>query len=210
VILPAAALLLPVLALASAAEDPQPYPAREVLEAFATACSGIEIPAVASASLQAAGWEAIDPAADSQIGRILAGGRAAMEAADVADPEGPQTTMTDGGTYRREVAGRELFAIVSGVVLDDVASYGCRIYDLSAPAPLTPDELESWAVRKPQMVPTGLPGATKHVWNPGLKPGHIEMEVSFVPRGTRLPAPIADIPLSGLVMTASALEFLDS
>jgi hypothetical protein len=129
---------------------------------------------------------------------------------ELVSQEDPAPEIIDGGTWRREIAGRELFLIISGIRDPDIASYGCRLYDLSAPAPLSAEQLENWAARAPQMVPTGLPGATKHVWNPGLKPGHMEMEASFVPQGTELPAPLTGIPLSGLVLTASALEFLDS
>lgn len=204
----APALLL-LLAAAGQTAEPAPYPARDVLDAFATACSGIESPAVAKASVLAAGWEAIEPAAESRIGRIIAGGLAAMKAQDAADPDGPKGEMVASGVYRREVSGRELFAVISGVSFGESASYGCRVYDLDAPASLTVKDLEQWAVREPQPVATGLPGATKFVWNPGLKPGHMEMEASFVPDGTKLPEPIAGIPLSGLVLTATAIDILE-
>lgn len=185
------------------------YPHREVLEAFATACSGVEVPAVTHASVLAAGWEKIEPVPDSQIARILSGGAAAVAAENAADPGGPQAEMLPGGVYRKTVSGRELFTIISGVTFGEVASYGCRVYDLAATEGIAGKDLESWAVRAPQGVVTGLPGATKFVWNPGLKPGHMEMEVSFMPPGTVLPPPISDIPLSGLVLTATAMEFFD-
>ncbi|WP_336977952.1 hypothetical protein [Altererythrobacter fulvus] len=200
-----AAALLP-LAAAAASEDlaePEPYPAREVLAAFATACSGIEEIPVAQASAQAAGWEHYSPAADSAIARIVASGEELMAKED------PTVQILDGGIWRKSVAGRELFTVISGVELDGIVSHGCRVYDLSAPAALPLEELRDWAVRDPAERPNGIPGGSKFVWNPGLKPGHMEMEISFVPQGTVLPEPLAGIPLSGLVFTASSVEFTD-
>lgn len=208
-----AALSLPLIALAATAgaavpDAAEPYPAREVLEAFGTACSGIEIIAVARASVLAAGWEEFEPGEETAIGRIVAMGEALAEQEAANDPDFELETIT-GGIFRKDVSGRELFAVISGAKVGDIGSYGCRIFDLTAPAALTSEEVEQWAVREPQQVFTGVPGGVKFVWNPGLKPGHMEMEVSFVPQGTVFPEPLSDIPLSGLVLTASALEFLD-
>lgn len=200
-----ATAFLPLAVVAASADlaEPEPYPAREVLAAFATACSGIEEIPVVQASVQAAGWERFEPAADSAIGRILHSGEELMARED------PTVAMIDGGVWRKNVAGRELFAIVSGVKLDGIVSHGCRVYDLAAPAALSAEDLRDWAVRDPVERPNGIPGGAKFVWNPGLKPGHMEMEISFVPQGTKLPEPLAGIPLSGLVFTASAVEFTD-
>lgn len=201
------ALVLPFIALAAPAGAEDSYPARAVLGAFATACSGIEEIPVARASALAAGWQEFEPAADSQIGRIVGNGLALA----TEDPAaGPETEALVGGSFRRQVAGRELFLVISGMRDGDIASYGCRLFDLAAPAPIAADALEDWAVRAPAEQPTGIPGMTRHVWNPGLKPGHMEMAVSFVPQGTVLPEPLAGIPLSGLVFTATAVEFFDS
>ncbi|HTN14452.1 MAG TPA: hypothetical protein VL094_06570 [Sphingomonadaceae bacterium] len=194
------------LAATSASEDlaePEPYPAREVLAAFATACSGIEDLPVAEASVQAAGWERFEPAADSAIGRIRNSGVELMARQE------PTVEMIDGGVWRRAVAGRDLIAVLSGVKMDRIVSHGCRIYDLAAPAALPAKMLSDWAVRDPVQRPSGIVGGSKFVWNPGLKPGHMEMEISFVPKGTKLPEPLAGIPLSGLIFTASAVEFSD-
>jgi|GEM_PF-1722827 len=181
------------------------YPLRKVLEAFGTACSGVEVTAVTQASAQAAGWDRFEPAPDSAIGQIIASGLRLVAEDDDGDP----VEIIDGGVWSKQVAGRDLVLIISGATFSGIASYGCRVYDLAAPAAPTAEQLQEWAVREPQQVFTGLPGAYKFVWNPGLKPGHMEMEASFVPQGTVLPAPLEGIPLSGLVLTASALEFLD-
>ena len=49
-----------------------------------------------------------------------------------------------------------------------------------------------------------MPGFSKNVWNPGLKPGHMEMEVSYAAPGALA---ATGIPLTGLVLTATAVEF---
>ena len=70
----ASGLLIGLFALAAAEEKAppaeNPYPAGEVLAAFATACSGVENLAVAKASVIAAGWQAI-PADDKGALRQL-------------------------------------------------------------------------------------------------------------------------------------------
>ena len=194
---------------AESAADTDPtvndYPMEPVLGAFATACSGIEIVSVAQASVSAAGWERFEPAADSAIGQIVSSGTRLLAEMDPDD----QPEVIDGGIWRQQIAGRELFIVISGVKDSGVGSYGCRLYDLAAPRAPTAEQLQDWAVREPQQVFTGIPGAYKFTWNPGLKPGHMEMEASFVQQGTVLPAPLTGIPLSGIVLTASALEFLD-
>lgn len=186
-----------------AAQD-APYPADTVLAAFATACSGIENMDVAKASASAAGWEVFDTVAhpDSAISKIIDYGKEAIAQDD-------ETTMIDGGAYRHVVSGRELFLVLSGVSVDTVQVQGCRIYDLAATAPIDEETLEDWAVRAPQAVPVGLNNVTKQIWNPGLKPGHMEMEVSFIPQDADLGAAFGELPLSGLVFIATAMEFGD-
>lgn len=202
-ILPAAILALAAQAAGEEPAEPEPYPARAVLAAFATACSGIEDVEVARASARAAGWKEFEPDAASAIGRIVSLGAGMMAQA------APAVETIDGGVWRRDVAGRELFLVISGVRDPQVSSHGCRLYDLDAPAPIDAEDLRAWAARDPESAALGIPGGVKYVWNPGLKPGHMEMEASFVPQGAALPEPLAGIPLSGLVLTASAVEFSD-
>lgn len=175
------------------------YPAREVLEAFATACSGIENMAVAKASVLAAGWQPLPADDKGQLMQLVAYGKKALAESD------PDMKMLEGGEYRMTVAGRELGVALSGVDLETIRSQGCRMYDFSATAAISAEDLAGWAVRKPNNTQTPEGGLIKHVWNPGLKPGHMEMEISFVPQGALA---AANIPLSGLVFTATAMEFL--
>lgn len=190
---------LAAMQAADAPAEAPAYPAREVLEAFATACSGIENMAVAKASVQAAGWETVPADDPGQLRTLVTYGAKKLAEYD------PEAKLTDGGEYRKTVAGRELGLALSGAQIDTIRSYGCRVYDFTAPAAIPVEELESWAVRKPNDTQTPSPGLVKHVWNPGLKPGHMEMEISFVTKGA---LGTSDIPLSGLVLVATAMEFL--
>jgi hypothetical protein len=116
--------------------------------------------------------------------------------------------LLPGIVARRTVAGRDLFLVGSGIELGKLHSYGCRVYDFAATEALTAEALKRWAVRKPNDAQAQA-GAVRNVWNPGLKPGHMEMEVSFVAQD----APIRREPLfsalSGLAMTATAMELIE-
>jgi hypothetical protein len=196
-----ALLALAALQAAEATEQPDApaYPAREVLSAFATACSGIEDMAVAKASVLAAGWQPVAADDTGALMTLVAFGKAKLAESD------PDMKLIEGGEYRKTVAGRELGVVLSGVDLEKIRSQGCRVYDFTATAAISPEDLEGWAVRKPNDTQTLDGGMIKHVFNPGLKPGHMEMEISFVPQGALA---AAKIPLSGLVFTATAMEFL--
>lgn len=199
-----ALVALVALAALQAAEAPElpeapAYPAREVLAAFATACSGIENMAVAKATVLAAGWQPVPADDTGPLMKLVAFGKAKLAESD------PDMKLIEGGEYRMTVAGRELGVILSGVDLETLHSYGCRVYDFTATAAISAEDLEGWAVRKPNDTQMPEGGLIKHVWNPGLKPGHMEMEISFVPQGALA---AANIPLSGLVFTATAMEFL--
>lgn len=198
----ASGLLIGLFALAAVQDTPPaeaPYPAREVLEAFATACSGIENMPVARASVLAAGWQPIPADDTGPLMRLVAYGKKML-----AESE-PDMKLIEGGEYRMTVAGRELGLALSGVDLETIRSTGCRVYDFAATAEIPPQELEDWAVRKPNVSQKPAEGLVKQVWNPGLKPGHMEMEVSFAAPGA---LKTLDIPLSGIIFTATAMEFL--
>lgn len=192
-------MLLPALSLLAAAAQPSAtadYPLREVLDAFATACSGAEDTAVNIASATAAGWERLPADADTPVSRLSRQGRQALAAED------PSAEFLDGGEFRKLMAGRTLYLAISAVRIDEVTARGCRLFDFAAPRAPTAEELEQWAVRAPVAAP-GPQGATKFTWNPGLKPGHMEMEIIFVPPGTQ---PLPGFDVSGLALIASALE----
>ena len=198
-----AVVAAPVSAAATDVETMPDYPSDAVLAAFATACSGIENMAVARASALAAGWEDYQPADDEPVAVLAAFGRAQVEQEAAADRV--TTRFIDGGIFRKTVAGRALKLVLSGIDSGNIVSQGCRIYDFEARARLDDYAMERWAVRKPVAAPAA-PGGSRHVWNPGLKPGHMEMDISFVPQGIVLPPPVTGLPLRGLVFGASHMD----
>ena len=152
------------------------YPAHEVLAAFATACSGVE---------NTAGKDAL--------------------AASVAGEGADAPEQLGGGEFRKDVAGRTLYLAVSGLLTGDIETRGCRVYDFDAPRGLTAEELERWAVRAPNDRQELGGGMSRATFNPGLKPGHMEMEAYFVPAGAE---PLPGIDLQGIGLVATAIEFV--
>ena len=180
------------------------YPAHEVLAAFATACSGVENTAVNLASADAAGWERLAADADTPITRLVRQGKDAL-AASVAGEGADAPEQLGGGEFRKDVAGRTLYLAVSGLLTGDIETRGCRVYDFDAPRGLTAEELERWAVRAPNDRQELGGGMSRATFNPGLKPGHMEMEAYFVPAGAE---PLPGIDLQGIGLVATAIEFV--
>ncbi len=188
---------LPLLAaLAQPGTASADYPLTDVLSAFATACSGAEDTAVNMASATAAGWERLPADADTPISRLVRQGRQALASQDPAAQQG------EGAEYRKLVAGRTLYLAVSSVRAEGMVARGCRVFDFTAQRAPTAQELESWAVRAP-VTEQGPQSSIKFTWNPGLKPGHMEMEIIFVPQGSR---PLPGFDVSGLALIASAFD----
>ena len=197
------ALAATALPCAAQAQDVADYPVREVLSAFATACSGVEDVAVNVASAEAAGWERLPEDADTPISALSRQGKAALLAQAASEGE-PAPELIAGGEFRRVVADRTLYLIVSGLRMDDIVSHGCRVYDFDAPRGLTAEELEGWAAREPNEWQELPDGVTKATFNPGLKPGHMQMESYFIPSGAE---PVAGITLTGIGLVATAIDF---
>jgi hypothetical protein len=169
---------------------------------FATACSGAEDTAVNLASLVAAGWEKLPADADTPVTRLSRDGMAAMK--ERAEAEGnPVPEALSGAEFRRTVAGRQLYVSVSGIRDGAFTARGCRLYDFTAPRALSADELQDWSVRDPADINTAPEGLQKAIYNPGLKPGHMAMEIFFIPPGTAMPM---GIELSGISLVATAVE----
>lgn len=205
----ALALTLVAAAADPVAAEPAPYPVKAVLAAFATACSGAENRAVNVASVEAAGWERFAPTGDDPIAKLIAFGKKAVADMDAREPGGDVTEMLDGGVYRKTVAGRDLTAIISGVRMGTLTSNGCRVYDLGEAVTLDKPDLEGWAVRAPNDWLPDVGGVTKATWNPGLKPGHMEMEILFGRLGQhmgQLDPALASLQFDGIVLTATYME----
>lgn len=193
--------MIPLVALLIAAEAPSapaPYPVEAVLAAFAAGCGKVHEPAQAEAAARQAGWRVAVPEPGSPIARLVAGGQAAVR-------EDPEATILPGATMTREVAGRTLYLVFSGVRYDSVAGRGCRVYDFDAPAPLAPGLLTDWVGRAPSQSQSQS-GVTRHVWNPGLAEGQMELEISFVAADAPVRAQPLFSALSGVALVATAME----
>ncbi len=192
-----------LLAATTSPASPAPdYPADAVLAAFATACSGAEDTAVNMASATAAGWERLADDSDTPVGRLTRAGKdAALKAASAG---GDKIEMLPGADYRKAVAGRTLYLAVSSVKTGGITARGCRLFDFEAPRAFTAEELKQWSVREPGSAPVLAHAVQKIEYNPGLKPGHMSMEVFFIPAGV---TPLPGFNLSGLSLVATALEF---
>ncbi|HEY6815822.1 MAG TPA: hypothetical protein VI168_09810 [Croceibacterium sp.] len=196
-------LALVALPCSAQAQDGD-YPAGAVLAAFATACSGVEDTAVNLASAEASGWERLAADADTPINTLVRQGEEAL-AASVEEEGGEAPQRLGSGEFRKVVAERTLYLAISGLMLGDIATRGCRLFDFDAPRGLTAEELEQWAVRAPNDRQELPGGSTKATFNPGLKPGHMEMEAYFVPAGAQ---PLPGIDLRGIGLVATAIEFV--
>ncbi|RKF21907.1 hypothetical protein D6851_07800 [Altericroceibacterium spongiae] len=192
-----------LLAAATAQGTPAAYPAQDVLSVFEHSCTPIADFDKATALAEKAGWKTFDAVPDSKVGQLIAFGRRAMERM------GTDMEVIEGGTYRREVSGRDLYMVISGVRGAGFESRGCRIYDFDAAAPIGKAELTEWAGREPSSDPSENSPILSYGWEPGLTPDHTDMEVIFAEQDADLPGPLAELPLSGLVFSASIVELTD-
>lgn len=193
---------LPLLATVAVIQPPvaEEYPIDAVLAAFATACSGVENTAVNLASADAAGWVRLPENSDSPVSKLTRAGKQAVMALAA---DGATITTLDGGEFRKEVSGRTLYLAISGTRQGNINVRGCRLYDFAAPAAPTSKQLHDWSGRDPNDSQASQQSIVRHVFNPGLKPGHMEMEIFYIPPGTTL---VPGFELSGLSLVASALE----
>jgi hypothetical protein len=166
---------------------------RELLDAFKAACSrtGNDVAAM-KADAAGSGWSEMAEDAEPRIARLVKLGR------DSADPGG----KSSGATYRRTLAGRNLFLILSRY--EDKSGFwgtGCRLYDFDAATPLEGTALEAWIGKPPTHVEVPLPGLSKRLWEPGWRDG-ITLEINHVPQDH----PVGQqYGLSGNILVAQAI-----
>lgn len=191
------AAFLPLLAAAAAPAEQPRYPAEAVLAAFATACSTAEDFAVARAGLLAGGWQVAAEDDSNPMGKLMAMGR--KMAASMTE----STELPGGGAFTKEVAGRTLYLALSGVDVAGMNSKACRVYDFAATQALSAETLKDWAVREPNETKEPGEGLIETTWNPGLKPGHMEMKVLYVPQDSKIGMSLG---VTGLSFGASVLN----
>lgn len=192
------AAFLPLLAAAAAQPEQPPYPAEAVLAAFATACSTAEDFAVARAGLLAGGWTLVPEDDSNPMGKLMKFGRT-MAAAMENNKELP-----DGGSFSKQVEGRTLYVALSGVETRGIISQACRLYDFAATKPLSAETLKDWAVREPGETKEPAEGIIENTWTPGLKPGHMEMKILYIPQDSKIGTSLG---VTGLSMGASVMNF---
>jgi len=183
-----------VAALAGAAPQPA-YPAEAVYAAFTDACADVADLDKASATLPGKGWEAFEPAPDSETGQLLARGRR------MTQEMMPGTRLRPMAAFRRTVAGEDLELVLSGVEQGKSWTNGCRVYDYRETRTISLDFMEKKLGRKPaeQVARPGI--LEKAVWEPGYRPDHLSAELFHVPAGSPV---IAMIGSSGICMVAQA------
>ena len=190
-----------MLLVAQAAPVPA-YPAGEVLKEFAAVCVGVDQADSGKARAIAAGWRETAPEPGSRLAVFLSDTQALL-AKEMAE-EGPATALPTS-VLAKEVSGRSLALITSGVMIENMIGRGCRIYDFTAGEQIALEELKRWSGRDPNLYET-REGLTRAVWNPGLKTGQMEMEVSFIAADATARKHPAFASLTGLVLTATAID----
>ena len=184
--------LLAFLLAAQAAAAPAPAAERAVLDAFQAACARIDNLDHARADAAASGWQEMGEDADPRIARLVALGRAAVG-------EGPRVI---GSQYRRNIAGRELFLILSR--LEDeggIWGNGCRLYDIGAATAPDGGTLERWAGRAPTGVEDFGTAGGRRLWEPGWRAG-VTFEISHVPAASPL---VETLGFGGNIYIAQAI-----
>ncbi len=156
-----------VLAMAMVGSSPA-YPADEVLSAFAQTCGSGETLASMEAASTANGWERYTPEPDSLLGELVELGQ---------DMSGGFA----GGTYRKEIAGRELHLALSEVE-GETTERGCRMYDFAAEQALPIEALAAWAGSQPGDVSgeAFLPMLNVE-WGEGVVGNAYKTQILFIP-----------------------------
>lgn len=180
--------------LASLALGSAPYPAEQVLAAFGETCRDLEDLATTEATARAAGWTSITPEPTSPIGQLVALG--VSEGRKLAEAEGG--SIGPMRVLRRDVAGEELIAVLSGASRDGTTVNGCRVFDVGETRQITATQAERWTGRPPTQA-TEDAVVSIASWEPGYAPGHDRFELYFVPADS--PA-VQLVKVSGITLKA--------
>ena len=186
------ALALLIASAQSAA--PAPYPSSEVLAAFGNVCRSLSDLKQTEAEATSAGWTVVRPDPATPIGELVTFGMT----------EGSKMAAAEGGSIapmrvlRRDVAGEELVAVLSGVRMNGSVVNGCRVYDVGEARRISLAEAEAWVGRPPSRSTSDeiLSTAT---WEPGFDANHDSFELCFIPTGS--PA-VKMVKVSGVVLKA--------
>ena len=173
------------------------YPAAAVLTAFRTACSDLGSLDGAATRLRGQGWSELSTTRGTPIGPLM----------EFAEGTGNRIVEQAGGTvapmrsFRHEVAGEELYLVLSEVAIDGRVSVGCRMYDVDEPRRISVADATSWLGRSPADV-IDRPDMMRGLWAPGLSEGQENFELFYVPQGS--PA-LALIRIAGIGLKADQI-----
>jgi len=166
--------LAALLALAAA---PALYPAAAVMDAMRGACSDVRaVTAAAGPKGAIAGWTRVADPASTPVGGLVAFGQKAGEKMLA----GKGQMLGDPAVFRREVAGEELYLVLSAIEMEGRTVRGCRLYDPGETRPITPAAAEAWVGRKATGKVDG-PDFSRAAFEPGFAAGQDSFEVFFVP-----------------------------
>lgn len=171
------------------------YPAGEVMDAFKAACSQLDGIEAANAQVAASGWTPVADAATTPVGELLAFGRAEGEKRIGA----AGGKLLQGGVFAREVAGEQLYIIVSGVSVGGNALIGCRLYDPGETRRIERAAAVRWLGREPDDAVESAE-FVKYAFTPGLVADQRDFEVYFLPAGSPL---VATLKISGVGLAAT-------
>ncbi|MEM8695803.1 MAG: hypothetical protein AAGE05_07245 [Pseudomonadota bacterium] len=177
------------------------YPATAVLDAFRTACSYLASLEEAEAQILASGWVGVAEPLESPVGPVVQFGREA--GAEMLRESGG--TMSPMAVFSREVAGEELYLILSRVDVAENSVTGCRLFDIDETRSISIDAAADWLDRTPDRQ-RDSEQLVQAEWRPGLIEGQDSFELFFVPQGS--PA-LQITQVSGLAMKVDQIGFTE-
>ena len=202
------ALLALGLVAGSAGATPAAYPAAAVVDAFKGLCGNpVSLDAIRTAARDN-GWAEFTPAPTSDLGKILANGKAMMPQ---VTPKDAKAQLSPILTFRKTAGGRDLDASADAVTMSisgkTVTATGCQIYDFAAPAMIDDAAMTTWAGRVPDRKVADTGQITISSWDNGLTGPISKLLVAFVPRTSPLADP-ARVTLLGLVVKSQHFAVL--
>lgn len=176
------------------------YPAAAVIDAFKGLCGNPVSLDTIRAAARNNGWEEFTPASSSDLGKILANGKAMVPQ---VTPKGGKVQLSSFLAFRKTVAGQSIEASTDAATISvsgkTVTATGCQIYDFTASAMIDDAALTSWVGRVPDKKVDYTGQITMSSWDNGLTGPISKLLLAFVPRTSPLANP-AKLVLLGLVV----------
>jgi hypothetical protein len=193
------ALLALGLAAGSAGATPSTYPVVAVVDAFKGLCGNPASIDAIRAAARDHGWAEFTPEAASNLGKILANGKAMASQIVAKDAK---VQLSPFVAFRKTVAGRDIEATTDAATMvasgKTITVTGCQIYDFAARAMPDYAALTTWAGRAPdKKIDTGQIAMSS--WDNGLARPVSKLMVAYTPATSPL-ADTARMVMLGLVI----------